>query len=74
MAKLIQNPYFNVKGKNLDFVDEILAGGISDDLSPLTRDVSFDDNNDYTKLTVSKDKLYNLAKKLNLETVTYSQL
>ncbi len=73
MTKLIQNPHFNVNGKNLDFVSEMVAGGISDDCSPLTGDVSFDDNKDYTKSTISKDRLSILAKKLNLKTVSYVQ-
>ncbi|MFA6191815.1 MAG: hypothetical protein WC665_05620 [Sulfurimonas sp.] len=71
MANLIQHQYFNVQGKNLDFVDVMVAGGISDDCSPMTGDVSFDDNEDYDQLTVSNEKLYAIAKRLNLKTVSY---
>jgi hypothetical protein len=46
-----------VRGKDLSFVDEMVAGGITDDGSPLIGDVSFDDNSDYSGIKVSEEQI-----------------
>lgn len=44
---------FDLEIKDLGFLDEMVAGGISDDLSPRSGDVSADDHTDYMSLTVN---------------------
>jgi hypothetical protein len=39
---------FELEEKDYSFLDDMVAGGISDDLTPRSGDISVDDNNDYS--------------------------
>jgi hypothetical protein len=62
---------FNVDIGNMDisFINEMVAGGISDDGSPLVGDVSFEDDNNYNSANISDSDANNYLKSLNLPTL-----
>jgi hypothetical protein len=62
---------FNVDIGNMDisFINEMVAGGINDDGSPLVGDVSFEDDNNYNSANISDSDANDYLKSLNLPTL-----
>jgi hypothetical protein len=51
---------------DISFINKMVAGGISDDGSPLVGDVSFEDDNNYNSANISDSDANDYLKSLNL--------
>jgi hypothetical protein len=56
----------NIGDMDISFINKMVAGGISDDGSPLVGDVSFEDDNNYNSANISDSDANDYLKSLNL--------
>lgn len=48
---------FNIEMDDTSFLDRMAAGGVSDDLTPRSGDISFDDHTDYMALNIDMENV-----------------